>query len=115
MMTPRWMIGLALFLTLLQAVANASAEVTLKGNVLCNRATEARPWSWDPKDGDHTPILYAIEGTPEVAERVRKIMESYPGTGPGHGRGSEDPGAVRRAGEVLPLSRPERRRDPQGR
>ena len=39
-------------------------EVAIKGNVLCNRATEARPWNWDPKDGDHTPILYAIEGTP---------------------------------------------------
>src|SRR5262249_30142479 len=31
------------------------AEVTLKGNVLCNRATDTKPWFWDPKDGDHTP------------------------------------------------------------
>jgi formylglycine-generating enzyme required for sulfatase activity len=54
------------------------AEVTIRGNVLCNRATEPRPWSWDPKDGDHTPIIYAIEGTPEIAERVRTIMETYP-------------------------------------
>ena len=81
MMTLRWMIGLALDLTLLQAVANASAEVTIKGNVLCNRATDTKPWYWDPKDGDHTPIIYAIEGTPEIAERVRKIMESYPERG----------------------------------
>src|SRR5579871_2411917 len=57
------------------------AEVTIKGNVLCNRATDSKPWSWDPKDGDHTPIIYAIEGTPAIAEQVRRIMESYPDRG----------------------------------
>ena len=57
------------------------AEVTIKGNVLCNRATDRKPWFWDPKDGDHTPIIYAVEGTPAIAERVRKIMESYPDRG----------------------------------
>jgi hypothetical protein len=51
------------------------------GNVLCNRATEPRPWSWDPGDGDHTPVLYAIEGTPEIAGQVRRIMETYPDRG----------------------------------
>jgi formylglycine-generating enzyme required for sulfatase activity len=59
------------------------ADVTIKGNVLCNRATDPRPWSWDPKDGDHTPIIYAIEGTPAIAEQVRKIMASYPDRGLG--------------------------------
>src|SRR3954470_9431335 len=63
----RLMIGTVVSVALLHTVVSASAEVTLKGNVLCNRATEARPWNWDPKDGDHTPILYAIEGTPELA------------------------------------------------
>ena len=53
-------------------------DVTIKGNVLCNRATDTKPWFWDPKDGDHTPVIYAIEGTPTIAEHVQKIMESYP-------------------------------------
>jgi formylglycine-generating enzyme required for sulfatase activity len=57
------------------------AEVTLKGNVLCNRATDPRPWYWDPRDGDHTPLLYAVEGPPAVTERLRKIMEGYPDRG----------------------------------
>jgi formylglycine-generating enzyme required for sulfatase activity len=57
------------------------AEVTIEGNVLCNRATDPKPWSWDPKDGDHTPIIYAIEGTPAIAEQTRKIMETYPDRG----------------------------------
>jgi formylglycine-generating enzyme required for sulfatase activity len=78
-----------MILALTPMVANASApdekgsraEVTIKGNVLCNRATEPRPWSWDPNDGDHTPIIYAIEGTPEIAERLRTIMETYPARG----------------------------------
>lgn len=56
-------------------------EVTIQGNVLCNRATDAKPWFWDPKDGDHTPVVYALEGTPAIAESVRKIMESYPARG----------------------------------
>ena len=55
--------------------------MTIQGNVLCNRATDRKPWAWDPKDGDHTPIIYAIEGTPEIAERVRRIMETYPDRG----------------------------------
>jgi formylglycine-generating enzyme required for sulfatase activity len=58
-----------------------AAEVTLKGNVLCNRATDTKPWYWDPKDGDHTPILYAIAGTPAVKEQMQQVMESYPDRG----------------------------------
>jgi len=56
-------------------------DVTLKGNVLCNRATEPRPWFWDPKDGDHTPVIYAVEGPPAVAARLRTIMVGYPDRG----------------------------------
>jgi formylglycine-generating enzyme required for sulfatase activity len=55
--------------------------VTIKGNVLCNRATDAKPWFWDPKDGDHTPIIYALAGTPAIAEQLDKVMASYPGPG----------------------------------
>jgi hypothetical protein len=57
------------------------AEVTLKGNVLCNRATDMQPWFGDPKDGDHTPVIYAVEGTPTIAEQVRKMIETYPDRG----------------------------------
>jgi formylglycine-generating enzyme required for sulfatase activity len=55
--------------------------VTIKGNVLCNRATHTRPWSWDPKDGDHTPVIYALEGTPGIHAQVERILESYPSRG----------------------------------
>ncbi len=60
---------------------HSSPVVTIKGNVLCNRATDTKPWFWDPKDGDHTPVIYALEGTPAIAEQVRTIMESYPDRG----------------------------------
>jgi formylglycine-generating enzyme required for sulfatase activity len=63
------------------AYSAAPAEVTIKGNVLCNRATVPKPWNWDPTDGDHTPIIYAIEGTPEIAQRVDAIMAGYPDRG----------------------------------
>jgi formylglycine-generating enzyme required for sulfatase activity len=56
-------------------------EVTLQGNVLCNRATNIRDWFWDPTDGDHTLVIYALEGTPEVTERVGRIMKEYPERG----------------------------------
>src|SRR5262245_59482670 len=79
----------AMILILSSSAAHASAtdagtsptEVTIQGNVLCNRATDPKPWAWDPKDGDHTPVIYAIDGTPEIAEQVRKIMETYPDRG----------------------------------
>jgi formylglycine-generating enzyme required for sulfatase activity len=57
------------------------AAVTIKGNVLCNRATDLKPWFWDPNDGDHTPVLFALEGTPAIAQQVRKIMADYPDRG----------------------------------
>jgi formylglycine-generating enzyme required for sulfatase activity len=58
-----------------------AAVVTVKGNVLCNRATETKPWYWDPKDGDHTPVIFALEGTPEIVEQVRTTMSHYPDRG----------------------------------
>ncbi len=64
-----------------QQERDPSPLVTLKGNVLCNRARDTKPWFWDPKDGDHTPIMYAVEGTPAIAEQVRTIMASYPDRG----------------------------------
>jgi formylglycine-generating enzyme required for sulfatase activity len=61
--------------------AVAAEVVTIKGNVLCNRATEPRPWFWDPKDGDHTPVVFALEGPPAVREQIRRTMETYPERG----------------------------------
>jgi formylglycine-generating enzyme required for sulfatase activity len=63
------------------AQPESPTELTIKGNVLCNRATDTKDWFWDPKDGDHTPVIYALDGTPEIAGTVRKIMEGYPDRG----------------------------------
>ena len=61
--------------------AESSTSVTLRGNVICNRATGAKDWFWDPKDGDHTPVIYALEGTPEVNAQLAEIMKNYPESG----------------------------------
>src|SRR5262245_10907050 len=60
---------------------SSEATVTIRGNVLCNRATDTKPWFWDLRDGDHTPVVYALEGTPAIAERARAIMSGYPERG----------------------------------
>jgi formylglycine-generating enzyme required for sulfatase activity len=87
---PKAVLVIALIVALSPAVARPSvqdakpdslAEVTIKGNVLCNRATDIKDWFWDAKDGDHTPVIYALGGTPEIAGEVRKIMEGYPERG----------------------------------
>jgi hypothetical protein len=59
----------------------ADTVVTIRGNVLCNRATDTKDWFWDPKDGDHTPVIYAMEGTSAIAKLVQTIMASYPDRG----------------------------------
>jgi hypothetical protein len=38
-------------------------------------------WFWDPKDGDHTPIVYALEGTPDIAVELDRILEGDPKRG----------------------------------
>ena len=53
-----------------------SDEVTLKGSLLCNGATLT-----NPKAEDHTPVLFAIEGTPEVQAEVDRIMADWPDKG----------------------------------
>lgn len=93
MPTQRWIsISVGMVLLLMTIVAGTKAQddkhepsvgaiVTIKGNVLCNRATETKPWYWDPKDGDHTPVIFALEGTPQIAEQVQSIMSHYPDRG----------------------------------
>ncbi len=57
--------------------------MTIKGNVHCSRAMEARPWFWDRSDGNHTPIIFALESTPAIARQLETIMEGYPDRGLG--------------------------------
>src|SRR5262245_10897913 len=61
--------------------SSPAVEVTIKGNVLCNRATEPRDRFWDTKDGDAPPVIYAFEATPAIAEAIGKIMDAYPERG----------------------------------
>jgi hypothetical protein len=48
------------------------AEVTLKGSLVCNGACIP-----DPKAGDHSLVLFAIDGPREVRAEVNKIMKDY--------------------------------------
>ena len=52
-------------------------EVTIKGNVLCNRATIPMPWDGTSQSSQHIPVVFAFEGTPEIAAAVTEIMERY--------------------------------------
>ncbi len=49
-------------------------EVTIKGNVVCHRATMVSPWDGTSQDRDHFPVMYAVEGTPEIAATVADLM-----------------------------------------
>jgi len=52
-------------------------EVTIKGNVLCHRAIMTSPWDGTSLDQDHYPIVYAVEGTPEIDATVADLMKGY--------------------------------------
>ncbi len=67
---------------LVLAAEEQAPEVTLKGNVLCNRATLPAPWDGSSQDADHVPVLYAVEGTPEVEAAVARILtDDWPDRG----------------------------------
>jgi formylglycine-generating enzyme required for sulfatase activity len=55
----------------------ARGEVTIKGNVVCNRATLATPWDGTSQGGEHFPVVFAFEGTPEIAATVADLMGKY--------------------------------------
>jgi formylglycine-generating enzyme required for sulfatase activity len=57
--------------------AVAGQEVTIKGNVLCRRATIPVPWDGTSRDQDHYPVVYAVEGTPEIAATVARLMDRF--------------------------------------
>jgi hypothetical protein len=87
MIPQRCFLGLAASLSMFLAVADSvrpedpspgpGAAVTLQGTMVCNGACLP-----DPKDEDHVPVLFAIDGTPEVRAEVEKIVkEFYPKKG----------------------------------
>jgi hypothetical protein len=47
-------------------------EVTVKGVVVCSRATTPQEDA-----GDHTLLLYAYDGTPEIRSELDQVMEKY--------------------------------------
>jgi formylglycine-generating enzyme required for sulfatase activity len=49
-----------------------SAEVTLKGSMVCNGACVA-----DPKPEDHVMALFAIDGTAEIRAQVDQLMKDF--------------------------------------
>ncbi len=53
--------------------AAASREVTLKGVMMLEEACTLKP----AKDADKTLVLFALEGTPEVASTLDAIMKQY--------------------------------------
>ena len=82
-------------------------SVTIKGAVVCNRTTEKTQWHqccnsvstrlnycYNPircttakemgipeeqfcHSGDHTPVVYAVEGTPEIEKELAKLVDEY--------------------------------------
>jgi formylglycine-generating enzyme required for sulfatase activity len=50
----------------------ADDVVTLKGSLVCNGACIP-----DPTDDDHLPVLFAIDGTPDVRAEVDKVMKDF--------------------------------------
>lgn len=54
-----------------------AGEVTIKGGLQCNGMCVP-----DPKKDDHVMVLFAVDGSPEIQARVKKIMdEHYPEKG----------------------------------
>jgi formylglycine-generating enzyme required for sulfatase activity len=48
------------------------AEVTIKGGLQCNGMCVP-----NPKAEDHLMVLFAVDGSPEIAARVKKIVDEY--------------------------------------
>jgi len=57
--------------------ATQSGEVTIRGNVVCNRTTIPVPWDQTSIDADHYPVVFAFEGTPEISAQLQEIMDKY--------------------------------------
>ena len=59
--------------------ATSSPEITITGSMLCQRACVPPTWDCSPT-GDHTLVLFALDGTPEIEAELASIMkECWPG------------------------------------
>src|SRR6185295_16569254 len=69
--------GAAVFLAWLAGASGLQAqgsgdEVTIRGGLQCNGMCLP-----DPKKEDHTLVVFAVDGSPEIAARVKKIMDDH--------------------------------------
>ena len=63
-------------------VAPQGGEVTIEGNVVCNRSTIPTPWDGTSQDSAHFPVVFVVEGTPEAEATVADLMdECWPSQG----------------------------------
>jgi formylglycine-generating enzyme required for sulfatase activity len=81
-MTKALLIACALALVVLglaRAAEEKNVEVTLTGSMLCQRACVPPTWDCSPT-GDHSLVLFALDGTPEIKAELARIMkEDWPG------------------------------------
>jgi formylglycine-generating enzyme required for sulfatase activity len=70
-MRPASLLGL-LLLAASPGAAQEGGDVTIKGGLQCNGMCVP-----DPKKEDHVMVVFAVDGSPEIAARVKKIMDKY--------------------------------------
>ncbi|MCJ7821852.1 MAG: hypothetical protein MUQ26_02005, partial [Armatimonadetes bacterium] len=58
------------------SAAPQARAVTIEGNVVCNRATMPTPWDGTSQNGEHFPVVFAVEGTPEIEATVADLMDT---------------------------------------
>jgi hypothetical protein len=58
------------------SAAPQGREVTIRGNVVCNRATMPTPWDGASQGGEHIPVVFAVEGTPEIEATAAELMDT---------------------------------------
>src|SRR5579872_1701598 len=65
------------FLLAAGAAAQEAAELTLRGGLQCNGMCVP-----DPKKEDHVLVLFAVDGSPQIAARVKEVLDAnYPERG----------------------------------
>lgn len=76
MFTKRNTLGLVAAVALLALVrtghSQEGAEVTIRGALQCNGTCVA-----EPKLEDHAWVIVAVDGSPEIADKVKKIMDEF--------------------------------------
>jgi hypothetical protein len=59
-------------LLLLSLPQEQGSELTIKGGLQCNGMCLPAP-----KPEDHQQVLFAVDGSPEITARVKKIMDDF--------------------------------------